>query len=151
MENLEKVKNSLFNSVGFKLALIAFLSLLLMIPSLMIMDLIREREQRSNETIHEVTSIWGDEQTLTAPVLTLQVVTLPKACPEYPCRQYPSSAYSPRKPEDHRQRGTGGQAQGHLPCGHLPVKVTCYRKLSAARPGCPENLKRGDLRPGCMD
>jgi inner membrane protein len=78
MENLEKVKNSLFNSVGFKLALIAFLSLMLMIPSLMIMDLIREREQRSNETIHEVTSIWGDEQTLTAPVLTLQVVPLPK-------------------------------------------------------------------------
>jgi inner membrane protein len=49
-----------------------------MIPSLMIMDLIREREQRSNETIREVTSIWGDEQTLTAPVLTLQVTTLPK-------------------------------------------------------------------------
>jgi inner membrane protein len=84
MENLEKVKNSLFNSVGFKLALIAFLSLLLMIPSLMIMNLIREREQRSNETIREVTSIWGDEQTLTAPVLTLQVVTLPKPAQNIP-------------------------------------------------------------------
>jgi inner membrane protein len=78
MENLEKVKNSLFNSVGLKLALIAFLSLLLMIPSFMIMDLIREREQRSNETIHEVTALWGNEQTLTAPVLTLQVITHPK-------------------------------------------------------------------------
>ncbi len=78
MENLEKVKNSLFNSVGLKLVLIAFLSLLLMIPALMIMDLIREREQRSNETINEVTALWGNEQTLTAPVLTLQVVTLPK-------------------------------------------------------------------------
>jgi inner membrane protein len=78
MENLEKVKNSLFNSVGLKLALIAFLSLLLMIPALMIMNLIREREQRSNETINEVTALWGNEQTLTAPVLTLQVVTSPK-------------------------------------------------------------------------
>jgi inner membrane protein len=78
MENLEKVKNSLFNSVGLKLALIAFLSLVLMIPALMIMNLIREREQRSNETINEVTALWGNEQTLTAPVLTLQVVTLPK-------------------------------------------------------------------------
>ena len=127
MENLEKVKNSLFNSVGFKLALIAFLSLMLMIPSLMIMDLIREREQRSNETIHEVTSIWGDEQTLMAPVLTLQVVTLPNAGSEYPCRQHPSSAHSSRKPEDHRQCGTGGTAQGHLSCCHIPVKVTCNR------------------------
>jgi inner membrane protein len=78
MENLEKVKNSLFNSVGLKLVLIAFLSLLLLIPALMIMNLIREREQRSNETINEVTALWGNEQTLTAPVLTLQVVTLPK-------------------------------------------------------------------------
>jgi inner membrane protein len=78
MENLEKVKNSLFNSVGLKLALIAFLSLLLLIPAFMIQDLIREREQRSNETIHEVTALWGNEQTLTAPVLTLQVITLPK-------------------------------------------------------------------------
>jgi len=78
MENSEKVKNSLFNSVGLKLALIAFLSLLLMIPAFMIMDLISEREQRSNETIKEVTSLWGNEQTLTAPVLTLQVVTSPK-------------------------------------------------------------------------
>ena len=78
MENSEKVKNSLFNSVGLKLALIAFLSLLLLIPAFMIMDLIREREQRSNETISEVTALWGNEQTLTAPVLTLQVVTLPK-------------------------------------------------------------------------
>ncbi len=78
METQEKVKNSLFNSVGLKLALIAFLSLLLMIPAFMIMDLIREREQRSKETISEVTSLWGNEQTLTAPVLTLQVVTVPK-------------------------------------------------------------------------
>lgn len=78
MENLEKVRNSIFNSVGVKLALIAFLSLLLMIPAMMIMELIREREQRSKETINEVTSLWGNEQTLTAPILTLQVVTLPK-------------------------------------------------------------------------
>ena len=78
MENLEKIKNSLFNSVGLKLVLIAILSLLLMIPAFMIMNLIREREQRSNETINEVTSLWGNEQTLTAPVLTLQVATLPK-------------------------------------------------------------------------
>jgi inner membrane protein len=76
MENLEKVKNSLFNSVGLKLALIAFLSLLLMIPALLIMNLINEREQRSNETISEVNSLWGNEQTLAAPLLTLQVVTL---------------------------------------------------------------------------
>jgi inner membrane protein len=57
--------------VGFKLALIAFLTLLLLIPANMIMGLIREREQRRDETIREVTSVWGNEQTLCGPVLTM--------------------------------------------------------------------------------
>jgi inner membrane protein len=71
MESIEKIKNSLFNSIGLKLALIAFLSLLLLIPAFMITGLIREREQRRDETIAEVTSLWGSSQTLTGPVLTL--------------------------------------------------------------------------------
>jgi inner membrane protein len=76
MENAETIKNSIFNSVGLKLALIAFLSLLLLIPTQMIISLIGEREQRSNETINEVTSIWGNEQTLTGPVLTIQAAKI---------------------------------------------------------------------------
>jgi inner membrane protein len=71
METLENIKNSLFNSIGLKLALIAFLSLVLLIPASMITGLIREREQRRDETIREVTSVWGNAQTLTGPVLTL--------------------------------------------------------------------------------
>ena len=71
METIEKMSNDLFNSVGFKLALIGFLTLLLLIPAFMIMGLIREREQRRDETILEVTSVWGNKQTLCGPVLTV--------------------------------------------------------------------------------
>lgn len=76
METFEKMSSGLLNSVGFKLALIAFLTLLLLIPAQMIMELIREREQRRDETIQEVTSVWGNEQTLCGPVLTIPFVSI---------------------------------------------------------------------------
>jgi inner membrane protein len=78
METIEKTSIGLFNSVGFKLALIGLLSLLLLIPASMILGLIREREQRRNETINEVTSIWGNAQTITGPVLTIPYQTIRK-------------------------------------------------------------------------
>jgi inner membrane protein len=71
METIEKASIGLFNSVGFKLALICILTLLLLIPANMILGLIREREQRRTETINEVTSVWGNAQTLSGPILTV--------------------------------------------------------------------------------
>lgn len=74
MDTFERI-NGFFNSLGFKLALIAFLSLILLIPTFMILDLIREREQRRNETISEVSSVWGNSQTITGPVLSVPFET----------------------------------------------------------------------------
>jgi inner membrane protein len=71
IEHAEKTGLGFFNSLGFKLAFIGFLTLLLLIPSNMILDLIREREQRRIETENEVTSIWGNAQTIAGPVLSI--------------------------------------------------------------------------------
>jgi inner membrane protein len=78
METIEKIRTSLFQSLGLKLALIAILSLVLLIPSAFIMELIREREQRMNETVTDVTSGWGVSQTLTGPILAVQLKTTVK-------------------------------------------------------------------------
>ncbi len=78
METIEKIRNGLLDTVGFKMAIIAFLSLLLMVPAGMIMQLIREREQRRDETIQKVTANWGNAQTLCGPVLTLSCKTTEK-------------------------------------------------------------------------
>ncbi|HLO60035.1 MAG TPA: cell envelope integrity protein CreD [Bacteroidales bacterium] len=78
METLEKSVSGFFSSVGFKLGLIGFLSLLLLIPAAMILDLIRERQQRRTETINEVSSSWGNSQTITGPVLTIPYQSLHK-------------------------------------------------------------------------
>jgi inner membrane protein len=78
METLEKVSNGFFNSLGVKITLIGILTLLLLIPTSMILNLIREREQRRIETVNEVTSVWGNEQTITGPVLTIPYESLKK-------------------------------------------------------------------------
>jgi inner membrane protein len=70
--------NGFFSSLGFKLSLIAFLSLLLLIPATMILELVREREQRRNETVTSVSSLWGNAQTITGPVLTIPFETMEK-------------------------------------------------------------------------
>jgi inner membrane protein len=59
------------NSVSLKLMLIVMLSLLLLIPTLFIRRLIDERQTRRNQTVQEVTSKWGAQQTVTGPVILI--------------------------------------------------------------------------------
>ena len=59
------------NSIMLRIASIAILVLLLLIPASMIEDLIRERSSYRDAAIREVSSKWGEEQTVTGPVLTL--------------------------------------------------------------------------------
>jgi inner membrane protein len=71
METIEKNVNRFFNSVGVKLALIVLLTLVMLIPAQMIKNLIAERQQRHDETVKEITSLWGNDQTICGPVLTI--------------------------------------------------------------------------------
>jgi inner membrane protein len=58
-------------SVTLKLLSIGFLILVLLIPSEMISSLVREREEVRNEAVKEVSSKWGQDQTIGGPVLTV--------------------------------------------------------------------------------
>jgi len=62
---------NLKNSIGLRLAIIAFMSLLLLIPAVLIQVLINERQERRNEAIHEVFSKWGNNQTVAGPVVSI--------------------------------------------------------------------------------
>jgi inner membrane protein len=59
------------NSIIFKMIAIGFLTLILLIPTTMIRELISEREQTRNSAINEVSSKWGNAQTLVGPILTI--------------------------------------------------------------------------------
>jgi inner membrane protein len=51
--------------------IIFFLMLILLIPVAMVEDIIREREGRQVEAIQEVSSKWGNSQSLVGPILTV--------------------------------------------------------------------------------
>lgn len=59
------------NKVVFKGFLIAFLVLLLLIPTSFISDLVYERKARQEESIQEISSKWAGNQTLSGPVLAV--------------------------------------------------------------------------------
>ncbi|PKP21571.1 MAG: cell envelope integrity protein CreD [Bacteroidetes bacterium HGW-Bacteroidetes-21] len=58
-----------------KAAIIFGLIVILMIPTLLIMGLISEREQRQQEAVYEVSSKWAGQQTLTGPILSVPYYT----------------------------------------------------------------------------
>jgi inner membrane protein len=68
-------ESMLKNSLGLRLAIIAFLSLLLLIPAQMIKSLIKERQERREEAVNEVFSKWGKEQVIGGPILTIPYQT----------------------------------------------------------------------------
>jgi len=62
---------NLKNSLSFKLFIVGFLILILMIPTGMIAILVNERESRQQEAIFEVSEKWGRQQVITGPVLSV--------------------------------------------------------------------------------
>ena len=74
MENQQEKDNwfsRLTQSIAVKLATVGFISLILLIPSSWIADLIIERQQRQKEVVDEIARSWAGNQTLTGPVLVL--------------------------------------------------------------------------------
>lgn len=72
IEKNSKVKQS----ISLKLLIVLILSLLLLIPSTMVIFLIDGREETKTEAINEITSKWGKEQTITGPVLVIPYETI---------------------------------------------------------------------------
>ena len=70
--------DKLKNSVGLRLIIIGFLSLVLLIPAALIQGLISEREQRRDNAVFEVSDKWGERQIIAGPVLTVPYKNLIK-------------------------------------------------------------------------
>lgn len=74
----ERASNWVQHSIMLRIITITVLILLLLIPVTMVQDLIREREQRQNTAIQEVSSKWGYAQTVKGLVLTVPFLTYTK-------------------------------------------------------------------------
>ncbi|MCK4664699.1 MAG: cell envelope integrity protein CreD [Bacteroidales bacterium] len=62
-------------SAIIKIISIAFIILLLLIPTGLIRSLVREREATQQEAIWEVSSKWGNSQTITGPIITIPYIS----------------------------------------------------------------------------
>ena len=62
---------ALFQNVFFKMGTIFVLIIILLIPAMMVQDLIRERMDRQEEAVFEVSSKHANNQTVTGPILTI--------------------------------------------------------------------------------
>ncbi len=71
-------KPSFFDSIIFKIGLIGFLTILLVIPSALIQDLIVERQNRQTEVITEIADKWSGQQQISGPVMILPYKKLTK-------------------------------------------------------------------------
>lgn len=74
----ERLNNWIKQSITIRLITIGVLILLLLVPISMIESLITEREYRKKDATQEVSSIWGEEQTIEGPVLTVPYKTYTK-------------------------------------------------------------------------
>jgi inner membrane protein len=74
----ERANNWIKQSITIRLITIGIIILLLLIPVSMVESLIMEREARQNEAISEVSSKWGEQQTITGLVLTVPYKTYSK-------------------------------------------------------------------------
>lgn len=63
------------NAAIFKVAAIAFLALILLIPVVMIDELVKERKTRQFEALAEVSAKWGFEQQVIGPILAVPFYT----------------------------------------------------------------------------
>ncbi len=64
---MKKLKNSIF----FKMGVIFLLIVVLMIPTTLVKELIHEREYVQKNAINEVSSKWGNGQTITGPFISI--------------------------------------------------------------------------------
>lgn len=75
METTIKKTGKINQSITFKALIIGFLTLILLVPGLMIQDLIRERQNRSIETIEKINGKWSNAQTICGPILSIPYTT----------------------------------------------------------------------------
>ncbi len=66
-----QLKNSFFQSTTVKMAMVGFLTLILLIPLEFVKDLISERSNRKKEVVEEVSNLWGKDIYFYGPILKI--------------------------------------------------------------------------------
>src|SRR5262245_36069524 len=68
---IDRISSSIRSSQMLRLLSVGFLALLLQIPIAMIGSRVSERQQRRDDAVAEVSSKWGNAQSITGPALVV--------------------------------------------------------------------------------
>jgi inner membrane protein len=71
VEVLKRTGDFIRNSATIKILSIGIIVLILLIPSSMILSLMREREYRKDAVVQEISQKWGNSQVITGPFITI--------------------------------------------------------------------------------
>ena len=71
MEQKSKVKNWVKESSTFKMFVVGFLIIIMLVPLSFIKNLIMERKQNQEEVIAKIDKKWGNEVLLYGPILQI--------------------------------------------------------------------------------
>lgn len=71
MDTIKKNADKFSKSLTLKVIIIGAISLILLIPGAMIMELIRERKLRSDEAVAKINNLWSNDQTIKGPVMSI--------------------------------------------------------------------------------
>lgn len=70
-ETIDRTTTYISRSITLKIIAIGILILLLLIPSVMIQNIIEERQHRRDSVVAEINQKWGESQTITGPFITV--------------------------------------------------------------------------------
>lgn len=148
-DSVERIVTPMRNSQLLRLFSVGFLVLLLQIPIAMISGLVSERQARRVDAIADVSSKWGNAQSITGPVL---VVPYAHRWTETPAGGQPVTRTETRNaiflPEQLRIRGTIDTEVRHRGIFSIPVyKLGLVMEGEFTRP----RLSELDVEPASVD
>jgi inner membrane protein len=148
-DTAERLVTSIRSSQGLRLLSVGVLALLLQIPIAMIGGLVRERQERRQAAIDEVSSKWGRAQSITGPALVLPYThrwTEAAAGGQQITRSETRNAII--LPEQLRVRGTMDSEVRHRGIFSVPVyKLGLVMEGEFTRPALAEL----GIQPGAVD
>lgn len=92
--------------ITLKLLILTGIALALLIPQVLILNLVREREERQRSVVHEISSKWGENQTIIGPIVTVPYYEYYQTVENNKTKIMQRTAYAHFLPEDLIIEGT---------------------------------------------
>ena len=135
MQTFQEFSEKLLRSISVKIAIIGFLILILLIPTILIRELIGERQRTRDSVVQEVSDKWGRAQTVSGPVMAIPYFELHQNGEGEIVKTSKTLFVLPEKLDISGQDEPRDQAPQHLQGDRLSIGSQFQGCFQDARPG----------------